>query len=172
MHVQAQHPGPSAPGQVLACSASKAVYGPRRKRSATHPARVCHLQCRHVPSFISPCFQRQHSPLLCTAHPPCALPTYVAQEDAFVSGGIDGSMCLWLAGCKEPQAKLDMAHDSSILSIAFHPVGHIVATGGLGAPALWAGPGGGGGCGVGACAAGYMQACCTGCLPVTAHSAH
>jgi hypothetical protein len=51
------------------------------------------------------------------------------QEDAFVSGAQDGALCLWLAGCKEPQAKIDYAHEQgNVLSLAYHPVGHSLAS--------------------------------------------
>lgn len=51
------------------------------------------------------------------------------QEDLFVSGGHDGSLCFWLAGRSAPQAKVPGAHEGSIWSLAWHPAGHLLTSG-------------------------------------------
>lgn len=51
------------------------------------------------------------------------------QEEMFVSGGHDGSMCFWLAGRQGPQAEVPAAHEGSIWALAWHPAGHLLATG-------------------------------------------
>lgn len=52
------------------------------------------------------------------------------QEELFVSGGTEGSLCFWLAGRPGPQAELSAAHEGSIFATAWHPSGHLLATGG------------------------------------------
>ncbi len=51
-------------------------------------------------------------------------------ENMFVSGGIDGSMLYWLVPNPAPQAQVLAAHESSIYSMDWHPMGHVLATGG------------------------------------------
>lgn len=52
-------------------------------------------------------------------------------ERLFASGGFDGTLCYWLAGLTEPQAVVRHAHDLSIQAMAWHPLGHMLATGGF-----------------------------------------
>ncbi|BDA50841.1 pre-mRNA 3' end processing protein WDR33 [Coccomyxa sp. Obi] len=52
-------------------------------------------------------------------------------EDLFVSGSYDGSLCYWLVSLPNgPQAAVQGAHDGQVLSMAWHPAGHLLATGG------------------------------------------
>lgn len=50
-------------------------------------------------------------------------------EEVFVSGGADGSLSYWLAGRSLPQAEVKGAHEGTIWSTAWHPAGHLLATG-------------------------------------------
>lgn len=50
-------------------------------------------------------------------------------EELFVSGGHDGSMIFWLASRSAPQAEVRGAHEASIWAAAWHPAGHLLATG-------------------------------------------
>lgn len=51
------------------------------------------------------------------------------QEDLFVSGAQDGSMCYWLAGRNAPQSKVSGAHEGSIWTMAWNPAGHLLTSG-------------------------------------------
>ncbi|PRW56172.1 flowering time control FY-like isoform X1 [Chlorella sorokiniana] len=59
--------------------------------------------------------------------------TYAAwhplHEELFVSGGHDGSMIFWLASRQAPQAEVRGAHEASVWAAAWHPAGHLLATG-------------------------------------------
>jgi len=46
----------------------------------------------------------------------------------FASGSADGSILFWVVGSTDPQDDL-AGHESSIWSIEWHPVGHILASG-------------------------------------------
>lgn len=50
-------------------------------------------------------------------------------EELFASGGYDGSLMYWLVSSPEPQAEKRGAHDSVIWTLAWHPAGHMLATG-------------------------------------------
>lgn len=50
-------------------------------------------------------------------------------EEVFVSAGFDGSLCYWLAGQTLPQAEVKGAHEGTIWTTAWHPAGHLLATG-------------------------------------------
>jgi len=50
-------------------------------------------------------------------------------HDILISGGGDGSVKYWQVGLEKCQAEIHGAHDSSLWAIAFHPLGHILATG-------------------------------------------
>jgi len=47
----------------------------------------------------------------------------------FITGGGDGSVKYWQVGDEKCQAEIHNAHDSSLWATAFHPLGHILATG-------------------------------------------
>lgn len=49
-------------------------------------------------------------------------------EDLFVSGSFDGIILFWLVGYDTPQSEL-RGHTSSVWSLAWHPVGHILCSG-------------------------------------------
>ncbi|KAI3436421.1 hypothetical protein D9Q98_005838 [Chlorella vulgaris] len=50
-------------------------------------------------------------------------------EELFVSGAHDGSMIFWLASRQAPQAEVRGSHEASIWAAAWHPAGHLLATG-------------------------------------------
>jgi len=50
-------------------------------------------------------------------------------EDVFCSGGFDGSLIYWDLWSEKPLETITQAHDATIWSIAWHPFGHLVATG-------------------------------------------
>jgi polyadenylation factor subunit 2 len=50
-------------------------------------------------------------------------------ERLFCSGGWEGSVNFWLCGENEPVASMESAHESSVFSLAWHPLGHILASG-------------------------------------------
>ncbi|KAF2077962.1 hypothetical protein CYY_000762 [Polysphondylium violaceum] len=50
-------------------------------------------------------------------------------EDLFVSGGFDGSILYWVVGQDNPQGEIYSAHEASVWSLSWHPIGHILASG-------------------------------------------
>ena len=52
------------------------------------------------------------------------------QEDVFVSGGHDGSMCFWLAGSDSYVEKVPGVHDGTIYTFGWNPAGHLLVSGG------------------------------------------
>ena len=53
-------------------------------------------------------------------------------ETVFASGGMDGTIMYWDVGPlggEEPAARVPFAHDMAIWSMAWHPSGHVLATG-------------------------------------------
>eukprot|EP01133_Synstelium_polycarpum_P005949 gene5949-6889_t len=50
-------------------------------------------------------------------------------EDLFVSGGFDGSILYWMVGQDTPQGEIYGAHEASVWSLDWHPIGHILASG-------------------------------------------
>jgi len=53
-------------------------------------------------------------------------------ESVFASGGMDGTLLYWNVGVKgsqEPAARVNFAHDMAIWTMAWHPAGHMLATG-------------------------------------------
>ena len=51
-------------------------------------------------------------------------------EPLFTSGSLDGSMNYWLVGAGEaPHAEIKGGHEGAILSLAWHPAGHILVSG-------------------------------------------
>ena len=51
-------------------------------------------------------------------------------ERSFCSGDSDGTILFWECGQEEPVARIHQAHENSIWSMAWHPLGHILCTGG------------------------------------------
>nr|BCL66263.1 polyadenylation factor I complex [Volvox reticuliferus] len=51
-------------------------------------------------------------------------------EELFVSGAIDGSLMLWLASRPDAQGVIPTAHDASVWTTAWHPLGHVLASAG------------------------------------------
>jgi len=49
--------------------------------------------------------------------------------DVAVSGDRDGTLCLGLMGQAEPQATVLAAHEGMLLNLAWHPLGHLLASG-------------------------------------------
>ena len=53
-------------------------------------------------------------------------------DDLLVSGGSDGSMLYWSLKSDDPETPLhamEDAHDSNVWSLAWHPLGHLLASG-------------------------------------------
>jgi polyadenylation factor subunit 2 len=50
-------------------------------------------------------------------------------EEFFVSGGYDGSILFWKVCHQTPVGKMIGAHENSVWDLAWHPVGHILASG-------------------------------------------
>jgi WD40 repeat protein len=55
------------------------------------------------------------------------LPTRTVLSFA-TAAGHDGSVIFWLLGQSDALAKVEGAHENQINSLAFHPVGHMMAT--------------------------------------------
>jgi hypothetical protein len=53
---------------------------------------------------------------------------HTVHEELFVSGGHDGSLCFWLVGRQGVQAEVPIAHEGSVWSTAWHPLGHLLVT--------------------------------------------
>jgi len=62
--------------------------------------------------------------------PLSALAWHPVHEGLFVSGGGDGSLGYWLVNTDKELALLEQAHDQTIWCVEWHPLGHILATGG------------------------------------------
>jgi len=60
-----------------------------------------------------------------------ALTWHPEYETIFVSGGFDGNLIYWdiTGAADKPIDNIEQAHDSTIWSIAWHPFGHLVASG-------------------------------------------
>jgi len=68
-------------------------------------------------------FSGSEAPINCaTWHP--------IHSDMFVSGGHDGSIHFWSATHRAPQARIAGAHQGPLWSLAWHPEGHLLASGG------------------------------------------
>ena len=63
-------------------------------------------------------------------HEVCSTVWHPSQEILFASGGSDGSVYYWLVGYEGPQAEIVGAHDNIVWSLDFHPLGHILCSGG------------------------------------------
>uniref|UniRef100_A0A182SQR0 WD_REPEATS_REGION domain-containing protein n=1 Tax=Anopheles maculatus TaxID=74869 RepID=A0A182SQR0_9DIPT len=50
-------------------------------------------------------------------------------EGLFASGGSDGSILFWNVGTDKEVGSIDMAHDSIVWTLAWHPLGHILCSG-------------------------------------------
>ncbi|KAJ8328267.1 pre-mRNA cleavage and polyadenylation factor (CPF) complex subunit [Batrachochytrium dendrobatidis] len=50
-------------------------------------------------------------------------------ENMFVSGGWEGSMIFWEVGSDTPLATMEHAHDNSVYSLDWHPLGHMLVSG-------------------------------------------
>jgi len=66
-------------------------------------------------------FQGHKKEVTCVAWHP-------SEEEVFVSGGFDGSLNFWVVDQPKPQAEVPRAHDQSIWDMAWHPLGHCLAT--------------------------------------------
>jgi hypothetical protein len=64
--------------------------------------------------------------------PTARCPATAHEPQVCVSGSFDGTLCHWLVGQAEPQAVVTGAHDSSIWALAYHPLGHVLASGARG----------------------------------------
>ena len=50
-------------------------------------------------------------------------------EGVFSSGGSDGSIMFWSVGSDKETGAIEMAHESIVWSLAWHPIGHILCSG-------------------------------------------
>jgi len=50
-------------------------------------------------------------------------------ETLFTSGSFDGSIRHWVVGDPESRAEICGAHDGSVWALAWHPLGHVLASG-------------------------------------------
>jgi hypothetical protein len=63
---------------------------------------------------------------------PAALDWHPSHPDLLVSGGGEGSMHFWSLKASDPTVpvhSMETAHDSNIWSMAWHPLGHVLASG-------------------------------------------
>lgn len=51
-------------------------------------------------------------------------------EEVFATSAQDGGIAFWMASRPNPQALMPMAHDSVAWTVAWHPAGHMLASGG------------------------------------------
>eukprot|EP00899_Mesostigma_viride_P019218 jgi/Mesvir1/27298/Mv07130-RA.1 len=58
-----------------------------------------------------------------------AIAWHPVQEEVFVSGSYDGAIYHWHMSFPTPQVEVTGAHESSVWSLAFHPLGHILCSG-------------------------------------------
>lgn len=59
----------------------------------------------------------------------CCLAWHPVHESLFASGGSDGSILFWLVGTEKEVGGMELAHDSVVWSLSWHPLGHILASG-------------------------------------------
>ena len=52
------------------------------------------------------------------------------QQDLFASAAEDGSLLFWLVGQEGPQAEERRAHETQVTTLIWHPLGHVLTTGG------------------------------------------
>ncbi|XP_033642589.1 pre-mRNA 3' end processing protein WDR33-like [Asterias rubens] len=57
-----------------------------------------------------------------------AIAWHPIHESMFASGGSDGSLLFWQVGNEKEVASVETAHDSIVWSLAWHPLGHILAS--------------------------------------------
>jgi polyadenylation factor subunit 2 len=57
-----------------------------------------------------------------------AIAWHPMHEDLLTSGGADGSIYFWTVGREQPQAEMGRAHEQQVWALAWHPVGHILAS--------------------------------------------
>ncbi|CAL1541021.1 unnamed protein product, partial [Lymnaea stagnalis] len=50
-------------------------------------------------------------------------------EGLFVSGSADGALMFWMVGCDHEVGGMEEAHEGMVWSVAWHPLGHILASG-------------------------------------------
>jgi len=51
-----------------------------------------------------------------------------SEEEVFATAGYDGSIMFWTPDSQNPQAEVPKAHDHSIEGLAWHPLGHVLAS--------------------------------------------
>ena len=59
----------------------------------------------------------------------CTTAWHPVHEKLFVSGDLEGNMTFWLTESPLPQMTVKQAHGKQIRALAWHPVGHILASG-------------------------------------------
>ncbi|BFZ23784.1 hypothetical protein BsWGS_26823 [Bradybaena similaris] len=50
-------------------------------------------------------------------------------EGLFASGSADGALMFWMVGCDHEVGAMEEAHEGMVWSVAWHPLGHILASG-------------------------------------------
>ena len=70
------------------------------------------------------------SSMLCEPRDVSSVAWHPFAETMFAAGHQDGTMSFWVTASDKPQAVLKGAHDQAIWSLDWHPVGHMLATGG------------------------------------------
>uniref|UniRef100_A0A182IMX9 Uncharacterized protein n=1 Tax=Anopheles atroparvus TaxID=41427 RepID=A0A182IMX9_ANOAO len=58
-----------------------------------------------------------------------AVSWHPVHEGLFASGGSDGSILFWNVGTDKEVGSIDMAHESIVWTLAWHPLGHILCSG-------------------------------------------
>jgi hypothetical protein len=59
----------------------------------------------------------------------CIICRHPIHETLFASGGNEGSLFYWLVGSESPAGAMETAHDQTVWSLDWHPLGHILASG-------------------------------------------
>ncbi|XP_048258673.1 pre-mRNA 3' end processing protein WDR33-like [Haliotis rufescens] len=58
-----------------------------------------------------------------------AIDWHPIHEGLFASGGSDGALMFWMVGCDREVGSMEEAHEGMVWSLAWHPLGHILASG-------------------------------------------
>ena len=58
-----------------------------------------------------------------------AIGWHPVHEGLFASGSADGALMFWMVGCDHEVGGMEQAHEGMVWSLAWHPLGHILASG-------------------------------------------
>lgn len=114
---------PGAPARLSTFSVgSVPVPGPCRLHTPQAPAQRFVVHNR----VAVPCHPRPHS------RPRPAAPLRPPPRRPPAPGAVDGSLMFWLAGRPDAQGEgcIPAAHEAAVWSTAWHPLGHVLASGG------------------------------------------